>query len=262
LGAILSSRILEDYPFPYNFACLFLIAAGTVTLSCGFLALTREPVQPIKTPPRSNRQFWASLSLIVRRDHNFRHFLIARLLLALGVGMGMGFLTVAAIQRWQVPDKTAGIYTAAYLIGQTVGNLFTGFLADRFGHKVSLELSGLFAGLAFGVAWLAPAPAWYYLVFGLLGMATGAIIISGILGVLEFCPPERRPTYSGLTNTGVGVVSMVAPLLGAALAAYSYDWLFALSALASLAALMTMHWWVREPRRVGIGLVEAEMELV
>ncbi len=260
-GAALSTWILENFQFPTNFVYLFLIAAGTISLSCVFLALTREPVQPVKGPRRSNRQFWASLPLIVHRDRNFRRFLVARLLLALG-GMGLGFVTVAAIQRWQIPDQTVGIYTAAFLIGQTVGNLIVGFLADRFGHKLSLELSALAACLAFGLAWLAPAPAWYYLVFALLGVAIGAIIVSGILVVMEFCPPERRPTYTGLTSTGVGIASMVAPLLGAAMAAFSYDWLFILGALVNLAALIALRWWVKEPRWAGVGLVETEVEPV
>jgi MFS family permease len=52
----------------------------------------------------------------------------------------------------------------------------------------------------------------------------------------------------GLANSGVGVANMVGPLVGAGLALISYNWLFALSALASLAALITMRWWVKEPR--------------
>jgi MFS family permease len=162
--------------------------------------------------------------------------------------MGTGFVTVAAIYRWQIPDGMAGLFTAAYLIGQTVGNLVFGFLADRHGHKLSLELSALATFLAFGLAWLAPAPEWYFAVFMLLGASFGAVVVSGILVVLEFSMPARRPTYVGLANSGVGVANMVGPLVGAGLALISYNWLFALSALASLAALITMRWWVKEPR--------------
>jgi MFS family permease len=161
--------------------------------------------------------------------------LLARLTLALG-RMGMGFVTVAVVERWQVPDSTVGIYTAALLLGQTLGNLAFGFLADRFGHKLSLELSALASLLAFTLAWLAPSPEWYYAVFALLGVTLGAVIVSGILLVLEFCAPQRRPTYVGLANTGVG------------LAGINYNWLFALSAGINLVALAMMRWWVQEPR--------------
>ena len=144
------------------------------------------------------------------------------------------------MRRWQVPDSTVGVYTGAPLVGQTVGNLTLGWLADRFGHKLSLELAAL--------AWLAPSPASYYTVFALLGITAGGIIVSGILIVMQFCEPGRRPTYVGLASTGVGFASMVAPLLGAWLASLSYGWLFALATAVNLVALVAMHWWVREPR--------------
>ena len=81
-----------------------------------------------------------------------------------------------------------------------------------------------------------------------MGITAGCIRVSGILIVMEFCESGRRPTYVGLASTGVGLASMVAPLLGAWLASLSYGWLFALTTAVNLAALVAMHWWVREPR--------------
>jgi len=248
LGAAFSAWLLRTFPFPTNFVYAFTIAAAGITLSWFFLALTREPVQAVSVPRQSNRQFLSGLPDLLRRDHNFRRFLLTRLLMALG-GMGMGFVTVAAVHRWQVPDSTVGVYTAALLIGQTFGNLAFGFMADRFGHKLSLEIGALAAFLGFGLAWLAPAAEWYYAAFALLGISTAAVFVSGILVVLEFCEPPRRPTYVGIANTGVGLVGMVSPLLGAWLASVDYGWLFALSAGISFVALLLMRWWVREPRQ-------------
>ena len=247
LGAAISAWFLKTYPFPTNFIYIFTFAAVGVTISWIFLALTREPVQPVEEPRITARQFWAKLPDILRDDHNFRHFLIARSLLALG-GMGIGFVTIAAVQRWGVPDSTVGVYTGVLLLGQTVGNLTFGLLADRFGHKLSLELGALVSLFAFLLAWLSPAPHWYYVVFALLGIAVGAMIVSGILVIMEFSVPQRRPTYAGIANSSVGVVSLAAPLIGAWLASMSYSWLFALSAFLNLLALIALHWWVKEPR--------------
>jgi MFS family permease len=246
-GAALSIWILNSFPFSTNFVYTFTIAAAALLASWGFLALVREPAQPVDAVPQSHRQFLARLPDLVRQDQNYRRFLVARSLMSLG-NLGMGFVTVAALARWQVPDSTAGIYTAALLLGQSAGNLAFGFLADRFGHKLSLELGALAAALAFALAWLAPAPGWYYVVFFMLGINLGAILVSGILVVLEFSEPQRRPTYAGMTNTAVGLVSIVGPLLGAWLASQSYNLAFALSAIINLAALVAMRWWVREPR--------------
>jgi MFS family permease len=247
VGSAFSTWILGAAAFPSSFVYIFLIAASSLVMSWFFLSLTREPVQPISAPRQSNRQFLTGLPRIVRDDHNFRRFLVARSLLAVG-NMGTGFVTVAAVGRWQVPDSTVGLYTAAYLIGQTAANLAFGLLADRFGHKLSLELGALASALAFVLACLAPSPGWTFVVFALLGISLGAVLVSGILVTLEFSAPARRPTYVGLANTVVGLVSLVAPLLASGLAGIGYAWVFACSATASLAALIVMRWWVREPR--------------
>jgi len=247
IGGLFSGWLLATFPFPLNFAYTFAVAATGITISWFFLALTREPVQPVQKPRQSTRQFWSELGGIVRRDDNFRRFLLGRGLLALA-GMGQGFITVAAVSRWAVPDRMVGGYTAAMLLGQTAGTLVFGFLADRRGHKLSLELAALAGLLAYALAWLAPAPSWYYGVFALLGLQLGGILVSGILVVLEFAAPARGPTYVGLANTGVGLVGTLAPLLGAGLAGIEYGWLFALSAVAALVAFGLLHWGVEEPR--------------
>jgi MFS family permease len=247
VGSAFSTWILGAAPFPTSFVYIFLVAAVSLVVSWACLALTREPVQPVTAPRQSNQQFLTGLPKIVRRDHNFRRFLVARSLLAVG-SVGAGFVTVAAVARWQVPDSTVGLYTAAYLIGQTAGNLAFGLLADRFGHKLSLELGAVASALAFALAWLAPAPGWMFVVFALLGINLSALLVSGILVTLEFSEPQRRPTYVGLANTVVGLVSLVAPLLAAGLAEIGYAWVFACSAAVSLVAYIVMRWWVREPR--------------
>jgi hypothetical protein len=55
-----------------------------------------------------------------------------------------------------------------------------------------------------------------------------------------------------MANTAVGLVSVVAPLLGAWLASKGYNWLFALSAGINLLALILMRWWVKEPRQARV----------
>jgi len=253
IGASLSAWLLQAWPFPMNFAWIFGIAAGSITLSWGFLTLVREPVQAVTVPSRSNREYLAGLPALLRHDRNFRWFLLARLLLTLG-SMATGFLTVAAVQRWHVADGTVGIYTMIMFLGLTGSSPAFGFLADRLGHKLSLEIGALASFLSFGLAWLSPLPEAYYLVFLLVGIGFGSLSVSGILIVLELSVPERRPTYVGIANTGVGMAAVTGPLLATVMAGLGYAWLFATSAALSLAALVLFHWWVEEPRcRAAVG---------
>lgn len=248
VGATFSAWLLATLVFPTNFVATFTLAAFFITLSWAFLALAREPEQAVTGPRQSSRQFWASLPQLLRSDRNFRRFILSRLLLVLG-NMGAGFLTVAAVSRWQVADGTVGLYTLALLIGQTLANAAAGFLADRTGNKLPLELGSALLVIAYLLAWLAPAANWYFVVFLLLGLGTGAAVVSGTMIVLEFSPADLRPTYTGLINTAMGFMGMISPLIGAWLATRSYDALFAFSALFCLAGLVMLRTWVREPRR-------------
>ncbi|MFO7633129.1 MAG: MFS transporter [Caldilinea sp.] len=250
IGAIASGWMLATFPYPQNFAYTFLVAAVAITLSWVALALAREPVQPIPEHIRSRGdQSAKKIKAILRRDRNFRNFLTSRLLSNLG-RMGAGFLTVAAIQQWQVSDASVGIYTAALLIGQTLGNLLAGVIADRRGHKFTLELAQWASVLTFGMAWLAPNADWYYAIFFLMGIVNGIAIVSGVLIVMEFSKPEHRPTYIGLGNTVTGIGGAIAPLIGGLIAAvFSYDLLFFVSALLSVITLLVLVFGMKEPRR-------------
>jgi MFS family permease len=249
-GAALTTWLLDNLAFPTQFITIFGVAATTMTMSWFFLSLTREPTYPAADRGNARRTL-AGLPAILREDGNFRRFLVARILMALG-SMGMGFVAVAAVARWDVPDRTVGLYTIALWGGQTVGNLSLGFLADRTGHKFALELGALAAAAAFGLAWLAPGPRVVFLIFSLIGVYSSAVIGSGVLVALEFSSPARRPTYVGIANTTAGLANVVAPLLGAWLAGAGYRWTFAISSAAALAAWVAMRWAVQEPRNYSI----------
>jgi MFS family permease len=247
VGAVLSTWILQVVPFPFSFVWVFGIAASLILLSWAFLALLREPVQAVTVPRRSAADYFNALPGLLRRDVNFSRFLVARVLLAAG-NLGSGFLAVAAVQQWQVTDATVGLYTGAMLAGQTGATLFFGLLADRVGHLVSLKLGGLAFCLAFALAWLTPWADAFIIVFVLLGIGGAALLVSGILVVMEFAAPDRCPTYVGITNTCVGAAGGLAPLFGAALATASYGLVFGVSLAACLAGVIIMVYFVKEPR--------------
>lgn len=250
LGVGLASwagTILDTVAFPNNFVYIFGAASIGIVVSWIFVAQTREPVEASTVPYRSNRQYLAELPKVIQADANFRSFLIARFILALSE-MGSGFLTVAAIQTWVISDSVVATYTTSSLVGQTAGSLLMGFLADRYGHRLSLEISTVSAVLAFTLAWLAPSPDYYLAVFFLLGFFMGARIVSGMLVVIEFCRPEKRPTYIGVANTLAGIGSVIAPVIGAGLVKIGFSWVFVASAVTSLIALLMLRFWVKEPR--------------
>jgi len=225
LGAAAAGWLLDRYDFPYGYVFCFTVAAIFIFISWIFLALTREPPRVSQEPVISQREYWRRLPAILRADLNFRHYLLSQVVITMG-GMAVGFLAIYAAQRWQLPDSQAGSFTASMLIGQALCNLL------------------------FGLAGLAPVPAWFYAVFALSGASAAGFILSGIMIVFEFSAPDVRPTYIGVNNTAVGVVNIVAPMLAGWLAGVmGYRGLFAVAFVITLVGFALMRWWVREPRQ-------------
>ena len=249
LGAAAAGWLLDRYMFPYGYLLSFAVAGVLIFASWVFLSLTREPVQVSKEAPVSQREYWRRLPAIIRADPNFRRYLLSQVVNTLA-GMAIGFLAVYAVDRWQLPDGQAGSFTASMLIGQSLTNLLFGVLADRHGHKLVLELSTLCSAFAVGLASLAPAPAWFYAVFALIGASTAGFMLSGMMIAFEFSSPDMRPTYIGLNNTVGGVAAAIAPLIGGWLAsAVGYRVLFVVAFAIGLAGFAVLRWWVRDPRQ-------------
>jgi len=252
LGAVASVALLTALPYPQSFVAVFLAGAVCILASLAFLARVREPIPARRPAPQSTREFWIGVREILKTQHNFRRYLAARVVMGLGA-MGVGFLTLSAIRTWNVSDGTVGIYTGLSLLGEAAGMLILGLLADRRGHKLSLQLGGAAYVVAFVLAAWSPDPAVYYAAFVLVGFGIGGQITSGIMMTLEFAPPGRQPTYAGLVNTSLGFAGIVAPLVGAWLAARAFSVLFLLSAALELSALVILVARVADPRHAPLG---------
>jgi MFS family permease len=249
LGAAASVALLARLPYPTSFMAIFGIGALSVLVSFAFMTQMREPVPQRLPPHQSSREFWSGIVGILREGGNFGWHLAGRVTLALGA-LGSGFVTLSAIRIWHVSDATVGGYTGAMLVGEAAGMLIFGSLADRRGHKLSLELAALSYAMAFGLVSWSPGSGVYIPAFVLIGLGLGGQITSGIMLTLEFAPPGRQPTYAGLVNTTLGVVGITAPLIGAWLAARDFSLLFLAGAGLNLLAFLLFLFRVRDPRHI------------
>jgi MFS family permease len=261
LGALAVPFVLNKYTFPLGYVISFALAAILIFLSWVFLSLTREPPVHSSKPPVSQLDYLRSLPEILRKDHNFRMYLLSQIIFYLS-GMAIGFLAVYAVQTWHMSDATAGGFTIALQIGLALGNLFFGFLADHKGHKLSLEICITLSILLLILAIFAPNPWWFFPVFFLRGAVNGGTFVSGISIVYEFTDAENRATYIGLANTLPGVAGAIAPLLGGWLAGViSYRVMFILAAIIGVLSWILLRFAVREPRHMNSKNLDAAQNL-
>jgi MFS family permease len=249
MGALLVPVVLKNYEFPMGYVFAFAAAAVLIFLSWLFLSQTREPAVPSSKPTVSQTEYLRALPAVIRNDPNFRNYLLSQIIFSIS-GMASGFLVVYTVQQWNLGDAEASAYILAMQIGLALSNLFFGFLADRTGHKFSLEIVFVLATVALLLAVLAPSPAWFFVIFFLRGAVSAGSFVSGVSIVYEFTEPENRPTYIGMANTLPGISGALAPLLGGWLAVVmDYRFMFILSAFFAAAGWAVLRFMVREPRK-------------
>ena len=258
LGALAVPFVLDRSSFPTAYVLAFTAASVLIFLSWIFISLTREPAVPSSKPPVSQLSYLRALPDVVRRDHNFRKYLLAQIIYSLS-GMATGFLVVYTVQTWKLPDAQASGFTIALQVGLTLAYLFFGFLSDRKGHKLSLEICWILSVITLGLAIFAPSPVWFFPIFFLRGAVSAGNFVSSISIVYEFTDPETRPTYIGLANTLPGAAAGIAPLIGGLLVGViSYQAMFIIAAIIAAISWALLRFAVREPRKINLSTNPSE----
>ena len=152
--------------------------------------------------------------------------------------------------RFAIDGAGVGLLTAVLVSSLAVMNLVWGVLGDRRGHKLVLAAAAFaVSGAALAAFFAQRAEVGLCVTFILLGAYSAAESVSGLNIILEFCEPEDRPTYIGLTNTLLAPLVVLAPIFGGWLAmVFGYPVLLATSAVIAACGGLLLTFWVREPR--------------
>jgi len=249
VGAVMAGSLLQRHDSPFDFTACFLLSFLALIISWFFLGMTREPKSESMAiqSPFIIEGFWEHLAGILRRDKNFRQFLIARAISFLSI-MGYAFYTVYAVKELGVSELEAGWMTGIYMAVQIVANIVMGWAGDHWNHRVVMMVGLLAATLSAFFAFLAPSASWFYLVFTLAAIGNAAIWTIGISMTLHFGSEIERPAYVGLGNTLVAPANILAPFLGGWLADIAgYPATFLASAIGGLISIGVFYWLVHDP---------------
>jgi MFS family permease len=248
-SAVGAGYLLETLAMPNGFALSFFLTAVAMGLSYIFLALTREPESPAPPGEAQKPPFWQTAREILRRNANFRWFLVYRVLFQFAT-MGFAFYIVYGLRRFEMSALVAGFLTAALTISQTVGNAFMGYLGDRLGHRAMLIAGALAVALSSIIAWAAPSVDWLYPVFVLAGLANVAFWTIGMAMTVQYGTESERPVYIGLSNTLIAPATIFAPILGGWIAdAAGFEMTFLLSAIGGALTAALLIFLVKNPQK-------------
>jgi MFS family permease len=257
LGAYLGGLILARYETPDGYALSFFLGFCVIILSWTFLLWTREPPSHEGARrPAAPREYFGGLADLLRGDSRFAQFVIAQGAVGLA-SMGVSFVAVFGEERFQFGGYGLGVLSMILLLGGTLTAPAFGWFGGRVGHRKVLIVTALCQMAGLGLAAISRNVTPFYIAVFLLGAGR----ISGWVNVqpfvCDYAPIARRPTYIGLSSTALGLVNIIAPVVGGVVAqALGYGRLFAVSAVLSLAAVVLFVAIVREPDTIGAGECE------
>jgi MFS family permease len=241
-------HLLGSYTFPFSIGVLSLICFSCLVVSFVFLLFTVEP----RIPPQPKQPIWDSVKQmphILRQDHMFRTYLLARTGVSLGI-LGHSFVMAAVLNRFQSAGEMVGAFTVVLSAAQALGNFGLGALADRWGHKHVLVLSGFIGALSLLLAWVAPTEWWYFVIFVCGGIAMAGYQLSSFSIVMLFSTSELRPLYIATANTFNVPVMALAPIGAGWLAGeMGFIGLFVLLAVFGVIGALVLQWKVTLPQK-------------
>jgi MFS family permease len=253
---VLVGLILERRPFPGNYALLFTLAGAALVPSAVALSLIREPpIQDVDPTQGENghtqtKDGW----LKILSDPLFRHLIACRILIGM-MGLSTSFYVVHASEVLRLPQSIIGSFVSAQTLTGVVASVLLGLVSERWGPRYVARVGGaaaaagpLFALVTHftGTRWMIQA---YPFVYVALGVVNSAWMLGFTNYLLEIAPDGMRPTYVGLGNTILGVLTLVPMMGGWLLQATSYTVLFGVtSAIVAVGFLLTLG--LKPPRQI------------
>jgi len=252
IGAVLAGLILDRLDGPLDFTLCFLAASLALSISYGFIALTRERETISQTGESLPPNFWEVSGRILRANRNFIIFLGVRTLSQFAT-MALSFYTIYAVWHFGINEFTAGVMTTSLLVANILANPLMGRLADRWSPRMVMGLGGIGTSLSALIAILAPSAGWFYLAFVFASMGIVATWTIPIPLTNQFGNEKERPFYIGLSNTFTAPAAILAPILGGWLAdSQGFQATFLVSVISGLLMAAMLYFLMKDPSYVNI----------
>lgn len=260
--------VLARLAFPMNYAVLFGAAFVITVASFVPFVWVREPADDVAPAgaggggaevgtrdcaPETRRPFWAfgfKAIRTVRGNAGYMRVVIALAVMAFGL-MASAFYSTYAVRELGAGSTEVARFTSIAVGVGVVCFPLLGGVADRFGHKRSLELAALsFAGAA-AAALLVPSLAGVYIALVLAGAGiTGQLVSQNVIWA-EFSPTYADvPVYISASMLLMMPFRALAPAVAGWMAdVWGFRVMFAAALAAGVVSFSILKFTVPEPRR-------------
>jgi MFS family permease len=253
LGAgILIRQILNHMSFPGNYTLIFALASTVLIPSTIALSMLREvpsnvtqeeTSEPVEKESRSDHLItWLKLPFT---NPAFRHVMICRILVGM-LGLATPFYVQHATKELLLPQGIIGNFIIAGTLAGVAASAVLGWICERWGTRYIIRIGSAAAILcplfALVTNLVGNRLAFAYpLVYVFLGIVNSTWVMGFFNYLLEIAPDGLRPTYIGISNFVMGILTLVPMLGGWLLETTSYTTLFgSATALVTVGFLLSL----------------------
>src|SRR5471032_1624971 len=171
--------------------------------------------------------------------------LTSSLVLTIGRGVTLPFITIYLTEHYHLPPKSVGIILGASLAIGILSSLYGGYLVDKFNHRTLITVSISTFGLSFLLLPILPNVTGVLLVLALLNSSYALLSITLKACIASWLPVDKRVKAFSMNYTLINVGWAVGSSLGVWLAGFSPMLPFLISGALALGTVITLSWGLR-----------------
>lgn len=208
-----ANRILSIY-YPLNYQALFFIAAVFGALASLSFAKIPLPQESKRLTKAESAFSLTGLVTLMKESQRFSGYCVSALIWNFGVMISSPLVSVHFVTNLGGNSGLWALVMASSMVSGTLFQRYWGRLADRFGQKNVMRISGFMVALI-PLLWLVvPVSILAIGVNFIAGASWAGYNLGSFNLLLEVTPEDKRPRYVGVFNTLLGISVAISQLIG------------------------------------------------
>lgn len=209
LGAAgLISILLNRLPFPYNFACIFGLGVFCLLLDCLDFCFMKESPDESTGQPMGTWEYFRNIPRILRFHPRYASLVAGYSLLTVS-NVSLVYYSLFAIRHYNAQASEIALFTGIGVTINVIGNILYGILADRYSHRLVLQISSFCGALAAVIVAAVPSLLSVFAAFTLSNLCSAGYILSTNILIMHNSPRESLPVF---VSTNVMVTLMISSI--------------------------------------------------
>ncbi len=236
-SSVLIGVLLDKVAYPYNYTIIFAI--GVIILLADALIfhfMVNEAPDEVAKTDLGYFQYFQYIPKVFRRNKKFLQVVLGNSFFTVAT-MVLAYYSLYAIKKYNIGAAEIAIFNGIAMLVNILGNILLGIIADKLGHRLSLQYSAFF-GFAAGIIVLTINNiSAVYLAFALTSLCYCGYQLSSWIFIIEYSPKDEIPIYISINSMITLIISsIVLTISGIVIDRFSFQPVFILTLITGFGA--------------------------